>query len=399
MSELRVLANEKVMGFLHKTKKRINHLFGSAGSGKSTGLGQFMLLKKLVAEKDIRILLTRVTGPSLKKSQWLLMNDLIAQYGIPVERNKSDMTISFGRNTMFFTPLDDVEKLKSFERINYIWVEEATEITKDDYMQLNLRCRGKNRNGTNQLFFSYNPIDENSFLKEIVDDPPDNAAINHSSYKDNRFLEPAYVQELERLQEQDLTYYKIYALGEWASPENIIFTNWQIEQEWPEPDWFDERIIGVDFGWNNESAAVEIGIKDQELYLRELLYERELTKTDVANRLKEQVDDMDIPVYGDSAEPDGIEDLERAGFIAYGADKGKGSVRAGIDFLKGFNCHVLNASTNVIKELKGYKWREDRNGNVLDDPVAFRDHLLDAWRYAVYTHLYSYSELRIRAIA
>ena len=42
--------------------------------------------------------------------------------------------------------------------------------------------------------------------------------------------------------------------------------------------------------------------------------------------------------------------------------------------------------TDTISEMKTYKWKEDRNGNVLDEPVKFRDHLMDALRYALYTH-------------
>ena len=36
---------------------------------------------------------------------------------------------------------------------------------------------------------------------------------------------------------------------------------------------------------------------------------------------------------------------------------------------------------NIIKEFQGYKWKEDRRGNVLDEPVPFRDHAVSGIRY------------------
>ena len=37
-------------------------------------------------------------------------------------------------------------------------------------------------------------------------------------------------------------------------------------------------------------------------------------------------------------------------------------------------------------EFKVYKWREDKDGNVFDEPVKFKDHLMDGVRYGVYGH-------------
>ena len=383
-----IQVNDTTFGFLQQTQERTNILYGGAGSGKSWSIAQFLLLEKMLQEQDIRILMVRATRPAIKKSSWLLINDLIKKYEIPgMKTNLSDLVISGYGNTMFFVPLDDPEKLKSFERINYVWCEEATEIGYDDYMQLNLRCRGENTNGINQLFYSFNPIDEQSFWKPIVENPPDNTAVHHSTYEDNAFNSQEYIDELLRLIEVDSTYHKIYTLGLWASPENIIYTNYDILDDLHDDDWFDEVIYGVDFGFNNPSAVVEIGIKDKELYERELLYEKELTNADLITALEMLIVEKDRPMYADSAEPARIKEISRAGFNVHGADKGKNSVKDGIDFVKRHKCHISKESVNLIKEKGGYKYREDKDGNVLEEPVKFNDHLLDAERYAVYTHM------------
>lgn len=394
-TQIPLQVNRKTFDFARKTEMRINHLYGSAGSGKSWGLGQHLFVNKFLMEHDVRMVMTRTTGPALKKSQWLLLNDLRQLYGVPARINKADFTMSYNSNTIFFVPLDDVEKFKSFERINYIWVEEATDLTRDQYLQLNLRCRGENPNGMNQLFFSYNPIDENSFLKEIVDSPPENTAVNHSTFHDNRFLEQDYIDEIERLKEQDIVYWKIYGEGIWASPENIIYTNWDIVDEWPEDDWFDEVIYGVDFGFNNQTAIMEMGIKDDEVWERELLYETGLTNADLIEQMEEIGLDKERCMYADSSEPARIEEISRAGFNIYPAVKGNNSVQNGIDYVKRRHRHVHKDSVNAIKEDRGYKWREDRNGNILDEPVKFRDHLKDAERYGLYTHFYDIGSFRV----
>jgi len=383
----KVEANKKQFEFLRRTEKRINILYGSADSGKSWSIGQHLLFNKFLAEDKVRLLVARGTGPALKRSCWLLMNDLRMQYDLPVKINKSELTMSTNGNTIFFVPLDDVEKLKSLEQPNYVWVNEATELTYKDYLQLNVRCRGNNSNGINQLFFDFNPIDENSFWKDIVENPPENVAVLHCTCEDNRFANPDDIAELDRLKEQDPVYYKIYRLGIWASPTNIIYTNWDIVDEWPEDDWFDEIIYGVDFGTTNPSAIIEIGIKDWELWEREILYETGLSPSMFLTRLEDLDMDKNRPIYADSAMPGMITDMENNGWLVYPSKKGQNSVFEGIRKVKDFRIHMHSDSVNLKKERKGYKLREDRNGNAIEgNPVKFRDHLMDGERYAIFTH-------------
>ena len=365
--------------FLLETKKRVNLLYGGAGSSKSWSIAQFLLLEKMYKEQDIRMLITMKTRPALKKAAWLLMNDLIKKYDLPgCVPNKSDLTLTVGNNQMFFVPLDDPEKLKSFEKINYIWGEEFTENTWDDFLQLGLRCRGENKNGKNQLYFSFNPVDELSFLKAITDNPPDNTAVQHSTYKDNPFLDADNREYIESLKTQDLTYWKIYGQGTWASPENIIYKNWDIVDEFPECD---KVGYGLDFGFNNATALVKIGERDQEIYIDETLYESGLTNTDLITRMNDLIKNKNDEIIADCAEPQRIEEIDNAGYNVFPCIKGKGSVKIGIDRVKRKKLHITKRSVNIIKEIKGYKWKEDRHGHVLDEPVPFRDHSMDAIRY------------------
>ncbi|GAG25261.1 unnamed protein product, partial [marine sediment metagenome] len=162
MLDVHTKTNKGIFLFLERTKKLINAIYGGAGSGKSWTIAQFLIFKKLYGEEDKRILVTRKTLPSLRITAYKLVLDLLGKYRLPYQLNKSEMTISVGSNQMLFKSLDDPEKIQSYEG-NYIWVEEATEITHKDFMQLKIRLR-RDTDTLNQMFLSFNPIDQFHWL-------------------------------------------------------------------------------------------------------------------------------------------------------------------------------------------------------------------------------------------
>lgn len=381
----------KNYNFLCGTKKRVNLLWGSAGSGKSWSIAQFLIFEKMLKERNIRILVTRKTGPALKKSAWLLVHDLLEKYEIEYVDNKQDMVIYIGSSEMYFVALDDPEKLKSLEKINYVWNEESTEISKKEFLQLNIRCRGENLDGKNTLYFSFNPIEKLGveYLKERTENPPDTTACCHSTVEDNPFADPEYIEVLDELAEDDVAYHTIYRKGQWASPKNIIYTNWHVTGKWP------LNLLGVgyglDFGFNRPTALTEIGFKDTpgqnrlDVYIREILYETNLTNNQLIEQMKLVIpqEHMHRAIIADSAEPERIGDIKDAGFNVFPCSKTKSSVKSGILKVKSHRCFVHRESTNIIKEQGTYKWKEDMWGNPLDAPVEYNNHAMDSIRYYV----------------
>lgn len=383
MEEKTLKVNRKHYQFLHRADgTRINILFGGAGSGKSWSVAQYLLMEKFYKEKEIGILVIRKTLPALKASAYVLMINILTKYELPYKHNKTDMIVTHDSNFIMFRSLDDIEKIKSIEGINYVWIEEATEITKFELLQLNIRARAQNINkAINRIFCTFNPVDVRSFFKEMTDNPPEGVAVHHSTYRDNAFLDPEYIKELELLIAHDKTYYLIYNQGQWASPGNIVYTNWKVTHFWPKK--FDWVGYGLDFGFNAPTALIEIGSKDTIIYERELLYETKLTN----QRLIERMSTL-IPqeyrgsfILADSAEPDRIEEIFNAGFNIVGVTKTKNSIKLGIDRVKRLDIRILSSSTNLIMEKQSYKWKEDKYGNVLDEVVPYKDHLMDAERY------------------
>ena len=370
----------KVFKQISQSDKRINLLVGGAGSSKSYSVAQW-IIQKAYSEPNMRILVTRKTLPSLRITAYRLILDLLNQYNLPFRLNKSELVVTTPDNTeILFKSLDEPEKIKSAE-FNYIWVEEATEITIDDYRQLNLRLRRPN-DTVNQMYLSFNPISRlNWIYLELVDKPNPDIIVFKSTYRDNPFLSEEYIQQLLDLINQDENYYKIYTLGEWGILKDVIYSNYNIIDQLPgNPD---EIIYGVDFGYNNPSTIVEIYIKDNEYYLRERLYMSKLTNNQLIEYMEKLILDKGNLIYADTAEPARIDEICKQGFICYPSDK---EVKDGIDFVKRHRLHITGDSVNLIKEIGGYKYKENKDGMVLDEPVKFNDHLMDAMRYALYTH-------------
>ena len=366
----------RIFKWLNEADSRINLLVGGAGSSKSYSVAQF-LIKKFYEEDNIRILVCRKTTPSLRISAYKLVIDLLKEYGWPYSLNKTEMVLTYGNNEILFKGLDDPEKIKSAE-FNDIWVEEATEITLEDWRQLNLRLRRKGKN--NQMYLTCNPVSALHWVKtELVDKSLVN--LHHSTYKDNPFLDDVYRQQLEQLINQDINFYKIYALGEWGVLENLIYSGWQVVDE---PEKYDDISWGIDWAFNTPSAIIKAYWVDGKFVWREVFYGGGLTQDELVNRAEEliPVELRRKDLFIDAAEPALIQAFFNRGFNAKSAKK---DVQDGISYVKTHLLGIVKDNHNLLKEIQSYSWKQDKNGNVIDEPVKFNDHLMDAGRYATYS--------------
>ena len=298
---------------------------GGAGSGKSHGIAQ-KLLYRCLTEQDAnhRFLVIRKTQPSLRKSCFNLIKDKIKAWGVePLFTVRDyDMQIKCNNgNSFLFVGLDDPEKLKSIERITSVWIEEATELKKTDFLQIDLRLRGEFKY-YKQIILSFNPVDEQSWINEMFfKKEKDGAFIHETTVDDNIFADPDYVKILDSLADEDENYYNIYRKGLWGVLKGVIYTKFKTIQSSEWPKHFDEIIYGLDFGFNNPSALVQVGVRDGEYYLKELLYETKLTNSDLILKLNELIENKNDYLYADTAEPARIDEIRRAGYNVYPSNK------------------------------------------------------------------------------
>ena len=362
-------------------KKPIVINVGGARSGKSFSILQ-LLIQKFMTEKKKSILITRKTMPSLRLTAYKVFIDLLKEYGLydRCEHNKTNNTITYRSNTVYFMGIDDSEKLKSSE-FNYIFLEEANEFTYNDFIILWTRMSAPTtKSQPNRMYLALNPSDEWSWVHQKVSHWQD-AEVIHSTYLDNPFLDARYKKILEDLKDTDPELYQIYALGEYATLSNIIYRDYQIDYTFPSR--FNDEWYGLDFGYNNPTALVWVGDRDGEIYLKEIIYQSHLTNQELISLMDEIGVSRKAPIYADTAEPARIEEIYKAGYNIHPAEK---RVNDGIDTVKRYKLHIHSESTNLIKEIRNYKWKEDKNGNILDEPVKFNDHACDAFRMAIHTH-------------
>ena len=369
---------------------RVNVFYGGAGSGKSYFVMQKIILKALDSQR--KVLIVRKVGATLKESAWSLTLELIHTGGLaPTVKqiNKSDLTIEFlNGSVLLFKGLDDSEKIKSINGITDIVIEEATEITLDDFTQLNLRLRSKKPN--NQIHLMFNPVSKANWVyKYFFETKPDNCVIVQTTYKDNPHLPKEYVDSLHALENKNPAYYKIYVRGEFATLDKLVFPVIQkriISEDELKDAWF---WAGMDFGYTNDPTAITWGYYNpvqNDLYITGEYDKIGMTNDVIAETLislglsKERI-------VADSAEPKSITELRNLGIKRIIASvKGADSVKNGIDRMQRCNIIIDERCTKTIEEFENYTWQKDRKtGEYINQPVDSYNHHIDSIRYGIQT--------------
>jgi len=280
------------------------------------------------------------------------------------------------------------------EGITGIWIEEATELKMKDFEEVDRRLRGI-FNTYMQIILTYNPILKSNwtykrFFENITEQDEEDICIVTTTYKDNIFIknDKAYVRLLENYTGNNRT---VYTLGEYGQLENAIYTNWRMipDSEFPTTD---EPVYGLDFGYIAQQACVKVQVdmEKRKIYLHEMFYKTRYT----TKMFAEEMEGTGIEtkrVIADSEAPDKIDELNNDYGYNYieGANKGKGSVIAGIDFINQFEILITESSQNIKKEIEGYERKKDRDGIAKEEPNKGVDHMMDAFRYVLYSVYYT----------
>lgn len=332
----------------------------------------------------------RKTLPSLKASAYRDFIEALEMMGCRflVKENKSELTFDYqGRKVEFFS-IDQQQKVRSRKRA-ILYVVEANEIDyKNDWQQLIFRT-------THRAFLDFNPDDEdiwiNTELEQKRQYTKKDIQVFVSTYLDNPYLDKALIEEIEFTRENDPELWQVYGLGQYGKITGLIYQKEvDIIDNFP-ADKCKSIIYGLDFGYNDPMAFVRVGINDLDLYIEEVSYERSQLVSELIEKFPDYGIERNSLIYSDSANPGQIQEIYNAGYRGVKpAQKGKDSVLSGIKKLKHYRWHVVASSTNLLYERRRYKWATDKNGETIkpEKPNDGNDHLLDALRYAVYTHTY-----------
>ena len=321
-----------------------------------------------------------------------------------ITKSPLKLTCRANGNEIIFRGMNDDkqrEKLKSITfqkgKLTDVWCEEATELTQADVEIIDDRLRGELPEGQfYQIRMTFNPVNKNHWIKKVFFDIPDeNVLTHHSTYLMNRFIDDAYKARMERRKEVDPEGYQIYGLGEWGEIGGLILHNWEVKECSQNLNDYDDIAIGQDFGFNHANAILLLGIKDDNIYILDEIYEHEKETAEIIPIAEQHGIPKNKEMWCDSAEPDRIKTWKNAGYRAKGVDKGgsSGSVKSQIDWLKGVvrkdkvikrMIYVAPHCVNTISELQQWKWKKDeKTGEYTDEPVPFQDDAMAALRYGI----------------
>ena len=199
-------------------------LQGSARSGKTYNIIIWLILYALQND-NISISIVRKTLPAVKRSVLRDIKDVLFSLDLldDVSFNKSDLIITFSNKSFIeLFSADDEQKIRGSKR-NILFVNEANEITYNEWQQLIMRT-------TRFAIIDYNPsFSDEHWICQVNKEKDTNFFI--TTYKDNPFLEDTVIKEIERLKETNNSLWQIYGLGLQSQVEGLIFKNIEVIKE------------------------------------------------------------------------------------------------------------------------------------------------------------------------
>lgn len=346
---------------------------GSSRSGKTYNTLIWLIIHCL-KHPGTRLSIVRATLPALKGSVFVDFKDILMNLLLFDDKalNKAEMTYHFPNGSWVeFFSTDSEQKLRGRKR-DVLFVNEANELSFLEWQQLKMRT-------TRFSVLDYNPsFSDEHWLCQLNADPRTYHFI--TTYRDNPFLERTIIEEIESLQYKNPSLWQVYGLGRQAVIEGLIFKNVEIVETIP--DLIRRRWIGMDFGFTNDPTAIaEVAIEGDALYIDEICYRTEMLASDIIRELKTNA--RGKKVISESADPRLIQEIYRAGVNIHPVKKFPGSIEAGIAKMLEYRIKVTKRSTNAIRELKNYTYRQDKEGKWLNQPIDSFNHLIDACRYVV----------------
>lgn len=291
-----------------------------------------------------------------------------------------------------FAGTNDPGKLHGPERDIAI-LNEAMEISYDAYRQI----AGRTRLLT---ILDWNPsLNHHWVFDKIL--TRDDVLYIHSTYKDNPYLSKKQIDEIERTDPNkienvrqgtaDKWFWEVYGLGKRGRREGCIFDMWDVTDFWPDRYLCQRWGYGLDYGFSQDpTALIECALYQDELYLRELIYQKELIAQE--NPLEPQIPSIegrmralgipkDVRIHADNARPEINRALQFSGYKIVPTIKTKDTIVAGIDRIKSQPVKVHRSSQNLQGEMESYSWAKNSKGQWLDVPEDDNNHGIDGVRY------------------
>lgn len=352
--------------------RRIVNMGGTSSSKSFSGL-QLLLL---IAQKrdNASISVVSETLPHLKLGVIRDFENILKADGLYNEENinRTDHTYHFGTSYIEFFAADQGKA--TGPRRNILYLNECNNISYTIVSELEQR--------TDQvIFYDFNPTAEFWIIDKVFALPANEYSLIKSNYRDNEYLAESIRKEIELKASISENFKRIHIDVEFGNYEGIIYSDWKMCDEMPSSN---KRAYGMDFGFTNDpTVLVDVRYQDGQLWADLLLHKKGLTPEALNSEFKTIGIDGKVEIIADNNEPRMIDYLFRKGYNIKPTIKGGDSVHMGIELVKQVPINITKRSVEMIREIRGYKFKQDKNGQFLNEPASGQsDHALDALRYA-----------------
>ena len=372
------VARTKALNKLLELDKRIRVVKGGTSAGKTICI-LLILIDYAIRNEGKEISVVSESIPHLRRGAFKDFCQLLKGLGRYNDNqlNKSVLKYTFTNGSYIeFFSTDQPDKLKGARRTD-LYINECNNVPFDAYNQLAVRTSGT-------VWLDYNPSSLFWVDKEIIGQ--EDADYITLTYKDNEVLDQTIVKEIEKAKEKGKTstywanWWRVYGLGETGSLEGVCIPDWKEIDNLPQ----EARLLayGMDFGYSVDPTTLIALYKWNNAYIYdEVLYKKGMLNRDISRFLSQA--DIKENIVADSAEPKSIAELQGYGHNIHGVTKGRDSVVYGLNLMNQNEIYVTARSKNLKRELGGYVWAKDKEGNQLQKPTGLHPDCIDAARYVL----------------
>ena len=362
---------------LRELNKRVKVCKGGTSAGKTICI-LLILIDYAIQNKDKEISVVSESIPHLRRGAFKDFCNILKALNRfdPTKLNKTTLKYTFSNGSYIeFFSTDQPDKLRGARRTD-LFVNEANNITFEAYQQLAVRTSGN-------IWLDYNPSNIFWVDKEILgQEEVDYITL---TYKDNDSLPKSIINEIEKAKEKGKTstywanWWKVYGLGETGSLEGVCIPDWKEIDTIPN----EARLLayGMDFGYVDPTTIIGLYKWNNAYIFDEVFYKSNTVLRDVSLFLRQN--NITENIIADQAEPKSIETLRRDGHNIFPCTKGRDSIMFGINLINQNEIYVTSRSKNLKRELQGYIWAKDKDGNTLEKPTGEHPDCIDAARYVL----------------
>jgi len=367
---------------LRKLHKRIKIIRGGSSAGKTIAI-LMILIDYAIKNKHKEISVVAESVPHLRRGALKdFLSIMKGTYRYDERKfNRSTLKYEFSNGSYIeFFSTDQPDKLRGARRTD-LFINECNNIDFESYQQLAVRT-------SKDIWLDYNPTNLFWVDKELIGQ--EDTDFITLTYKDNESLSDTIVKEIEKAKVKAKTstywsnWWKCFGLGEIGSLEGACIPDWKSIDTIPS----DARLLcaGLDFGYSVDPSTYIRLYKWNNAYIfDELLYRKGMLNRDISHFLKDN--QINENIYADSAEPKSIQEIRTYGHKIFPVTKGRDSVIYGINLINQNEIYITSRSKNLIRELQGYVWDKDKEGNNIQKPTGIHPDCIDAARYALMMQL------------